>query len=70
MAGEDVLALTQRDRDRLKELHAVIRRRQTVAEAARARSLFQVKFVHNVARLGETPAGWRWVKPERERAPG
>jgi len=35
MAGEDVLALTQRDRDRLKELHAVIRRRQTVAEAAR-----------------------------------
>lgn len=35
MAGEDVLALTQRDRDRLKELHAVIRRRQSVAEAAR-----------------------------------
>lgn len=35
MAGEDVLALSQRDRDRLKELHAVIRRRQTVAEAAR-----------------------------------
>lgn len=35
MAGEDVLALTQRDRDRLKELHAVIRGRQTVAEAAR-----------------------------------
>ncbi len=34
MAGEDVLALTQRDRDRLKELHGVIRRRQTVAEAA------------------------------------
>jgi DNA-binding Lrp family transcriptional regulator len=35
MAGEDVLALTQRDRDRLKELHAVIRKRQTMAEAAR-----------------------------------
>jgi len=35
MAGEDVLALTQRDRDRLKELHAVTRRRQTVGEAAR-----------------------------------
>lgn len=35
MAGEDVLALSQRDRDRLKELHAVIRRRQGVCEAAR-----------------------------------
>lgn len=35
MAGEDVLALSQRDRDRLKELHAVVRGRQTVAEAAR-----------------------------------
>ena len=35
MAGEDVLALTQRDRDRLKELHAVIRGRQSVSEAAR-----------------------------------
>jgi hypothetical protein len=34
MAGEDVLALTQQDRDRLKELHAVIRGRQTVSEAA------------------------------------
>ena len=34
MAGEDVLALTQRDRDRLKELHAVVRGRQTVAAAA------------------------------------
>ena len=35
MAGEDVLALNQRDRDRLKELHAVIRGRQKVGEAAR-----------------------------------
>jgi DNA-binding Lrp family transcriptional regulator len=35
MAGEDVLALSQRDRDRLKELHAVIRRQQSVSEAAR-----------------------------------
>jgi len=35
MAGEDVLALNQRDRDRLKELHAVIRRQQRVGEAAR-----------------------------------
>ena len=35
MAGEDVLALTQRDRDRLKELHAVIKGRQKVGEAAR-----------------------------------
>ncbi len=34
MAGEDVLALTQRDRDRLKELHAVVRGHETVAEAA------------------------------------
>ena len=35
MAGEDVLALNQRDRDRLKELHGVIRGRQKVCEAAR-----------------------------------
>ena len=35
MAGEDVLALNQRDRDRLKELHAVVRRQQEVGEAAR-----------------------------------
>ena len=35
MAGEDVLALNQQDRDRLKELHAVIRGRQKVGEAAR-----------------------------------
>ena len=32
---EDVLALNQRDRDRLKELHAVVRGRQTVSKAAR-----------------------------------
>jgi len=35
MAGEDVLALTQRDRDRLKELHAVIKGRQKLGEAAK-----------------------------------
>jgi DNA-binding Lrp family transcriptional regulator len=35
MAGEDVLALNQRDRDRLKELHAVVRGQQKVGEAAR-----------------------------------
>ncbi len=35
MAGEDVLALNQRDRDRLKELHAVVRRQQKVGVAAR-----------------------------------
>lgn len=35
MAGEDVLALNQGDRDRLKELHAVIRGRLRVCEAAR-----------------------------------
>ena len=35
MGGEDVLALNQRDRDRLKELHAVIRGRQGLVEAAR-----------------------------------
>jgi hypothetical protein len=35
MAGEDVLALNQRDRDRLKEIHAVVRGRQTVCEVAR-----------------------------------
>ena len=35
MAGEDLLALSQRDRDRLKELHGVIRGRQTLCEAAR-----------------------------------
>ena len=35
MAGEDVLALGQRDRDRLKEIHGVIRRQQQVWEAAR-----------------------------------
>jgi hypothetical protein len=35
MAGEEVLALNQRERDRLKELHAVIRGRQSVGEAAR-----------------------------------
>jgi len=35
MAGEDVLALNQRDRDRLKEIHGVLRRRQQVGEAAR-----------------------------------
>jgi hypothetical protein len=34
MAGEDVLALNQRDRDRLKEIHGVIRERQKVSEAA------------------------------------
>jgi len=35
MAGEDVLALNQQDRDRLKELHGVVRRQQKVGEAAR-----------------------------------
>jgi len=35
MAGEDVLALNQQDRDRLKELHAVVRGQQKVGEAAR-----------------------------------
>ena len=35
MAGEDVLALNQRDRDRLKELHAVVRGQQQVGEASR-----------------------------------
>jgi transposase len=35
MAGEDVLALNQRDRDRLKELHAVIKGRQKLGEAAK-----------------------------------
>ena len=35
MAGEDVLALNQRDRDRLKELHAVVRGQQKVGEASR-----------------------------------
>lgn len=35
MAGEDVLALNQQDRDRLKELHAVMRGQQKVSDAAR-----------------------------------
>ena len=35
MAGEDVLALNQQDRDRLKELHGVVRGLQKVGEAAR-----------------------------------
>jgi Helix-turn-helix domain len=35
MCGEGVLALNQRERDRLKELHAVRRGRQSVGEAAR-----------------------------------
>ena len=35
MDGEDVLALNQQDRDRLKELHAVIKGRQKVGEAAK-----------------------------------
>ena len=35
MDGEDVLALNQRDRDRLKELHAVIKGRQKLGEAAK-----------------------------------
>lgn len=35
MAGEDLLALSQRDRDRLRELHGVIRGRQKLCEAAR-----------------------------------
>jgi hypothetical protein len=34
MGGEDVLALNQEDRDRLKELHAVVRGRPKVREAA------------------------------------
>lgn len=35
MDGGDVLALNQRDRDRLKELHAVIKGRQKLGEAAK-----------------------------------
>ena len=48
------------DRERIRDDRATFQ----------ARSLFQVKFVHNVARLGGTPAGRRRVKAERERAPG
>jgi len=32
--GEELLALSQRDRDRLKELHGVIRGQQKLREAA------------------------------------
>jgi DNA-binding Lrp family transcriptional regulator len=50
------LALSQRDRDRLKEIHAVIRRRQQVGEAARHLSLSrrQVRrLVRRVEREGD-----------------
>jgi hypothetical protein len=46
MAGEDVVALNQQDRDRLKELHGVIRGRQKPTEAARhlaSRALARVR---------------------------
>ena len=59
MAGEDVLALNQRDRDRLKELHAVIRGRQGVCEAARHLGLSpRQKLFHTHGTSPPTPKRW------------
>jgi DNA-binding Lrp family transcriptional regulator len=51
MAGEDVLALNQQDRDRLKELHAVVRGQQKVGEAARHLGLSRRQVRRLVRRL-------------------
>jgi len=56
MSGEDVLALNQQDRDRLKEIHAVIRGRQRVGEAGRHLSLSRRqtrRLVRRVEREGD-----------------
>jgi len=80
MAGEDVLALNQRDRDRLRELHAVVRRQQKVGDAARhlALSPRQVRrLVRRLRRDGDRgvihrlrgrPSNRRTPEPVRERA--
>jgi DNA-binding Lrp family transcriptional regulator len=80
MAGEDVLALNEQDRDRLKELHAVVRRQQKVGEAARHLGLSprQVRrLVRRLRREGDRgvihrlrgrPSNRRIPEQERERA--